>query len=126
MQGLVRFFEEANPGRRATVADIGSAYAYNTRLVGTPESIVDALAEWQEAGIDGVNVVYQTTPGSFVEFIDEVVPLLRKRGLAQAEYAPGTLRERLFPGRPPILNDRHPAARYRGAFPSRNRSAAAE
>jgi FMN-dependent oxidoreductase (nitrilotriacetate monooxygenase family) len=126
VQGLVRFFEEANPGRRATVADIGSAYAYNTRLVGTPESIVDALAEWQEAGMDGINVVYQTTPGSFVELIDEVIPLLRKRGLAQAEYAPGTLRERLFPGRPSTLNDRHPAARYRGAFPSPNHAAAAE
>lgn len=116
MQGLVRFFEEANPGKRATVTDIASAYAYNTRLVGTPESLADALAEWQEAGIDGVNVVYQTTPGSFVDFVEEVVPVLRKRSLAQAEYAPGTFRERLFPGRSPSLNDRHPAVRYRGAF----------
>lgn len=114
VQGLARFFEEANPGRRATVTDIGSAYAYNTRMVGTPETIADALAEWQEAGIDGVNVVYQTTPGSFVEFINEVVPVLRHRGLAQTDYAPGTFRERLFPGRPATLNDRHPAARYRG------------
>lgn len=77
VQGLVKFFEEANPGKRATVADIGSAYAYNTRMIGTPESIADALEKWQEAGIDGVNVVYQTTPGSFVEFIDEVIPCCR-------------------------------------------------
>ncbi|ACB81835.1 hypothetical protein Mpop_3688 [Methylorubrum populi BJ001] len=50
VQGLVHFFEEANPGKRATVADIGNAYAYNTRIVGTPESIADDLARWQEAG----------------------------------------------------------------------------
>jgi long-chain alkane monooxygenase len=126
VQGLVKFFEEANPGKRATVADIGSAYAYNTRLVGTPESIADALAEWQAAGIDGVNVVYQTTPGSFAEFIGEVMPVLQKRGLAQTDYAPGTLRQRLFPGRPATLNDRHPAARYRGAFGGAAAKVAAE
>jgi long-chain alkane monooxygenase len=76
----VKFFEEANPGKRATVADIGSTYTYNARIVGTPETIADALVEWQAAGIDGVNVIYQTTPGSFAEFIDEVTPVLQKRG----------------------------------------------
>jgi hypothetical protein len=41
--------------------------------------------------------------------------VLRERGLAQSEYGPGaTLRERLFGA--PRLNDRHPAAKYRGAF----------
>lgn len=43
--------------------------------------------------------------------------MLRERGLAQSEYAPGTLREKLF-GDGPLLNDRHPAAGYRGAFTS--------
>jgi long-chain alkane monooxygenase len=97
-----------------------------TRIVGTPETIADALAEWQAAGMDGVNVVYQTTPGSFAEFIDEVIPVLQKRGLAQTDYAPGTLRQRLFPGRPATLNDRHPAARYRGAFGKTGSKVAAE
>ena len=83
------------------------------------ESIADDLARWQEAGIDGVNVIYQTTPGSFVDFIEHVVPVLQARGLAQTEYGPGTYRERLFAGRGPRLNDRHPAARYRGAFLNR-------
>ena len=116
VQGLVRVFEEGNPGQRARVRDLGAAYAHNTRMIGTPEQIADNLAVWQAAGMDGINLVYHTTPGSFAEFIDEVIPVLRKRGLAQAEYAPGTYRERLFPGRAALLNDRHPAARYRGAF----------
>jgi FMN-dependent oxidoreductase (nitrilotriacetate monooxygenase family) len=116
VQGLVKFFEEANPGKRATVRDLGLAYAYNTRIVGTPESIADDLARWQAAGIDGVNVIYQTTPHSFVDFIDQVIPVLQARGMAQRQYEPGTLREKLFLGRGPKLTERHPAARYRGAY----------
>ncbi|XBS71538.1 hypothetical protein ABK905_11795 [Acerihabitans sp. KWT182] len=85
--------------------------SYNGRIVGTPEHIAHRLALWQEAGIDGVNVAYQTTPGSFVEFIDYVMPVLAQRGLAQTDYAPGTLRERFFPGREARINDRHPARR---------------
>eukprot|EP01035_Chromulina_nebulosa_P062307 gene62307-85203_t len=47
------------------------------------------------------------------------MPVLRKRGLAQSDYGPGTYRERLFPASGPRLNTRHPAARYRGAFGKR-------
>jgi FMN-dependent oxidoreductase (nitrilotriacetate monooxygenase family) len=124
VQGLVRFFEEGNPGKKARVRDLGSAYAYNTRIVGTPEQIADRLEEWRDAGVDGVNVIYQTTPGSFVDFVENLTPVLQKRGLQQSEYGPGrTLRERLFEGRGPLVNPRHPASRYRGAF-SRGEAAA--
>ena len=116
LQGFVRFYEEAYPGRKATAATLAHAMSYNGRIVGTPEGIADQLERWQAAGIDGVNVAYQTMPGSFVEFIEHVIPVLQARGLAQRDYAPGTLREKLFAGRPAILNDRHPAARWRGAF----------
>ena len=116
LQGFVRLYEEGHPGKKATVADLANAMSYNGRVVGTPEGIADQLEQWQDAGIDGVNVMYQTTPGSFRDFIEHVIPVLQERGLAQREYAPGTLRERLFAGRSARLNDRHPAARYRGAF----------
>ena len=43
-----------------------------------------------------------------------MLPVLRERGLAQREYAEGTLREKLFGA--PLLNDRHPASQYRGAY----------
>lgn len=118
LQGYVRLFEEGHPGKRATVADLAQALSYNGRIVGTPESIADELERWQDAGIGGVNVMYQRTPGSFSDFVEHVIPELQRRGLAQREYAPGTLRERLFPGRPAQLLDRHPAARYRGTFTS--------
>jgi len=116
VQGIIRAFEEGNPGKRATVADLGRAYALSSQVVGTPETIADQLADWQAAGIDGVNLIYHTTPGSFADFIENVTPVLQKRGLAQTDYADGSYRERLFPGRSARLVERHPATRYRGAF----------
>jgi hypothetical protein len=98
------------------VKDLGYALAYNTRIIGTPEQIADRIEEWLDAGIDGINFMYQTVPHTFAEFVDHVIPVLQERGIAQREYAPGTLRERMFPGGGPTLNDRHPARRYHGAF----------
>ncbi len=58
--------------------------------------------------------MYYTTPGSFVEFIDGVTPVLQERGLQQDEYRPGTLREKLTDGTDgPRISERHPAAAYR-------------
>lgn len=116
VQGIVRAFEEGHPGKRATVADLGRAYALSSQIVGTPETIADQLETWQAAGIDGVNFIYHTTPGSFADFIENVTPVLQKRGLAQTDYAEGSFREKLFAGRGPRLPERHPAAAYRGAF----------
>lgn len=116
VQGVIRAFEEGHPGQKATVRDLGQAYAHACRITGTPETIADQLEEWQRAGIDGVNLIYSTTPGSFIEFAQEVIPVLQARGLAQKDYGPGTYRERLFPGSGARLNARHPAATYRNAF----------
>jgi hypothetical protein len=83
-------------------------------VTGTREHIADQLAVWQEAVIDGINVINATFPGSYTEFIAHVMPVLRKRGLAKAAYSPGTLRRKLF-GRD-TLPPTHPAAAYRDAF----------
>ncbi|MCP8894569.1 LLM class flavin-dependent oxidoreductase [Shinella daejeonensis] len=116
VQGHLKALQQGSGGKRSTVRDIGRLHAHSTRVVGTPEQIADKLTAWQEAGVDGINVMYQLMPNSFQDFVEHVTPVLQKRGLVQTEYASGTLREKLFPGRGPVLNDRHPAARYRGAF----------
>lgn len=69
------------------------------------------MQEWQQAGVDGFNLIYSVTPGTFVDFIDAVVPILQKRGLMQKEYTPGPLRQKIFGE--PKLPTRHPAAGYR-------------
>lgn len=105
----------APPGTNPTIADLIRQQQEATRIVGTPEQIADTLELWQDAGVDGLNIRYITTPGTFVDFIDHVIPELRRRGLAQHEYRPGTLREKLF-GANAELPQRHPARRWRGAF----------
>lgn len=105
----------APPGTNPTIADLIRQQQEATRIVGTPEQIADRLEQWQDAGVDGLNIRYITTPGSFADFIDHVVPELQSRGLAQTEYRPGTLRDKLF-GDGPQLPDRHPARHWRGRF----------
>jgi long-chain alkane monooxygenase len=113
-KGFQEWVAKAITDREPVVGDIAHLQARNTRVVGTPEQIADRLEQWQAAGVDGINVINWVIPGSFEEFADRVLPVLRDRGLAQTEYAEGPLRQKLFGA--PLLNERHPAARYRGAF----------
>jgi FMN-dependent oxidoreductase (nitrilotriacetate monooxygenase family) len=118
LEAVRRFADTDTP----TVRDFALFRTRANLLAGTPEQIADALEDWQDAGVDGINLVNHTIPGSYVEFIEGVLPELRRRGLTQGEYTPGTLRQKLF-GQGDRLPERHPAARYRGAF--REHSAAA-
>ena len=109
MQGIVKGLIESAPDKSWTFGEF-ARFVSDLRVVGTPEQIADELQVWRDAGVNGINVMYHTTPGSFEEFIDGVMPVLQDRGLAQREYGPGTLREKLSDGRSgPRLNSRHPA-----------------
>ena len=111
MQGVVRGLIESAPDKSLTFRDLVRSRASGQFLTGTPEQIADRFQAWHEAGVDGFNIVYAVTPGTFADFIEGVVPELRRRGLVQSDYAPGTLREKLF-GQA-RLSARHPAAAYR-------------
>lgn len=74
---------------------------------------MDEPERWQDAGIDSVNIINQIIPGSYADFIQGVLTELRRRGLAQTEYAPGKLHEKVL-GRGPKLEPTHPASRSRG------------
>jgi FMN-dependent oxidoreductase (nitrilotriacetate monooxygenase family) len=116
-QGMIKALVEAAPDQCWRFSDLIKTIA-NTFIVGSMEQIADELARWQtEADIDGINLTYTTTPGSFEDFVDGVVPILQERGLAQREYAPGTLREKLI-GSGPRVNERHPAAEHRRSTPA--------
>ncbi|HEV7955690.1 MAG TPA: LLM class flavin-dependent oxidoreductase [Marisediminicola sp.] len=116
-QSHVEWLRQASPDREPTVRDLAKLTAkVRGRVVGTPEQIADNLAEWQRAGVDGINVINWTIPQSYELFIDEVLPVLRERGLAKSEATPGTLRQKL--GGSDLLPSSHYAAQYRGAFSS--------
>jgi alkanesulfonate monooxygenase SsuD/methylene tetrahydromethanopterin reductase-like flavin-dependent oxidoreductase (luciferase family) len=66
------------------------------QLVGTPESIADELQSWFEnEGADGFNIMPPHLPGGLTDFIELVLPELRRRGLFRTEYEGRTLRENL-------------------------------
>ena len=86
-------------------------------LVGGSQTIADALEEWvDEGGVDGFKLAYAITPASTTDFIDFVVPELRRRGRAQTGYAPGTLREKLLDDAQGRVRDSHPAAEWRDHY----------
>jgi len=86
-------------------------------LVGGPQKVADELERWvDEGGIDGFNLAYAITPGTTTDFIDFVVPELRKRGRAQTSYQPGTFREKLLATPGGRVEKSHPAAQFQGAY----------
>jgi len=71
------------------------------QLVGTPVQIADQMEErFVNYGADGFNIMPPTLPGGLVDFIELVVPELRRRGLFRTEYTGTTLREHLGLKRP--------------------------
>jgi FMN-dependent oxidoreductase (nitrilotriacetate monooxygenase family) len=113
-QSNLAWLAESTPGRTPTLEDVVRLRSRANRVVGTPEQIADALGAWRAAGVDGINVIGAVLPGSYALFIDQVLPVLRQRGLAGAEARAGTLRQKLFGEAE--LNHRHPGRRWRGAF----------
>ncbi|WP_291056501.1 NtaA/DmoA family FMN-dependent monooxygenase [Herbiconiux sp.] len=85
------------------------------RVTGTPESVADQLQHIVEyTDIDGFLIEY-TYGGmaTYRDFIDEVVPLLRERGLLPEVPAGGSMRRRILGHDSDRLPETHPGAVYR-------------
>ncbi len=104
-------FTEADPTRKWTLRDLAKYVGIGGAgpvLVGTPEQIADTFEEWVEAGVDGFNLAYAITPGTFADFIDGVVPVLQRRGLMQKRPSRGHATGKLYgQGRARLRNDHH-------------------
>ncbi|MFC3057971.1 LLM class flavin-dependent oxidoreductase [Paenirhodobacter populi] len=71
------------------------------QVVGTASDIADQIEErFLNGGADGFNVMPPTLPGGLDDFIAQVLPELRRRGLARTEYEAQTLRGNLGLGWP--------------------------
>jgi alkanesulfonate monooxygenase SsuD/methylene tetrahydromethanopterin reductase-like flavin-dependent oxidoreductase (luciferase family) len=71
------------------------------QVVGTPSQIADVMEErFENYGADGFNIMAPIMPGGLADFIELVVPELRRRGLFRHEYEGSTLRENLGLKRP--------------------------
>ena len=84
-------------------------------FIGTPDQIAGAMQAWFEAGAaDGFMMNAAVLPDGFNDFIDQVLPILKDRGLFRTEYEAGTLHGNL--GLPKPAN-RYTAARKATSTP---------
>jgi long-chain alkane monooxygenase len=115
---IANYEESARNGEVFTVRDIAKAGAIGglgPTFVGSGAEIADQLQEWVEyTDVDGFNLAYAITPGTFEDVVEHVIPELRSRGAYPAAYADGTLRQKLH-GRGDRLPEEHRGARYRFA-----------
>ncbi|MGF9567222.1 LLM class flavin-dependent oxidoreductase [Neorhizobium sp. BT27B] len=73
-------------------------------IAGTPEQVADWIATWfNQHAADGFNIMPPWLTGGFDAFVDEVVPILRKRGLFREDYEGNTLRDHYGLPRPQSL-----------------------
>jgi len=81
--------------------------------VGSGATIADRLQEIvAETDVDGFNLAYAVTPGTWEDIIEFVIPELRARGAYPTAYEPGSLRNKLQ-GNGDRLPDEHRGASFR-------------
>ncbi|RDW82652.1 putative dibenzothiophene desulfurization enzyme A [Coleophoma cylindrospora] len=84
--------------------------------VGTPEMVADVFEEWIDGcDVDGFNISYTTSPGSFEDVVYLLRPELVKRGLMWEDYdvPGGTLRENLLGKGKGRLPEEHYGSRFK-------------
>ncbi|EIB7119913.1 LLM class flavin-dependent oxidoreductase [Acinetobacter baumannii] len=116
IQSLLDSYVNADPERVWTIEEIANWNSLGGNgpvLVGSAETVSDALEQWvEDTDVDGFNLAYILAHQTFADVVEFIVPELQKRGVYQTSYAQGTLREKLF-GAGPYLPENHRGAKYR-------------
>ena len=83
-------------------------------LVGSPARSPTSCRSWvDDTDVDGFNLAYAITPGTFEDVVEHLVPELQRRGVYPEGPRPGrTLREKLF-ARGSRLPDYHKGSSFR-------------
>lgn len=84
--------------------------------IGSPQTVADEMERWiREADLDGFNLAYVTTPGTFEDVVELLIPELRKRGLyPEATSEEGlTAREKVYGKGQAKLRDDHIGSTYK-------------
>ncbi|MDC4731630.1 LLM class flavin-dependent oxidoreductase [Acinetobacter baumannii] len=116
IQSLLDSYVNADPERVWTIEEIANWNSLGGNgpvLVGSAETVSDALQQWvEDTDVDGFNLAYILAHQTFADVVEFIVPELQKRGVYQTSYAQGTLREKLF-GAGPYLPENHRGSKYR-------------
>jgi FMN-dependent oxidoreductase (nitrilotriacetate monooxygenase family) len=98
-QGLMKAFSNIVGERQLTLREIAMYWGLSSgmpQILGTPEQVADQIeAIWRETGCFGFNVNPHIMPSSIEDFVNQVVPILQKRGVYPSEYLGTTLRQNL-------------------------------
>ncbi|HEX7741613.1 MAG TPA: NtaA/DmoA family FMN-dependent monooxygenase [Sphingobium sp.] len=96
-QGLMKAFSNIVGEKPLTLRDVAIRWGLAVgmpQIVGSPEQVADQMETiWRETGCHGFNVTPNIMPVSIDDFVNEVVPILQKRGVYPTEYLGTTLRE---------------------------------
>ncbi|MCU1530225.1 MAG: 5,10-methylene tetrahydromethanopterin reductase [Frondihabitans sp.] len=118
IQSVLQNFAEstATDGHEWTVRDIahfGAIGGLGPLFVGSGGEVADHLqALVAETDVDGFNLAYAVSPGTWEDVIEFVIPELRARGVYPDAYEPGSLRQKLH-GRGDRLPEDHRGATFR-------------
>ncbi|MFU0413901.1 LLM class flavin-dependent oxidoreductase, partial [Acinetobacter baumannii] len=114
IQSLLDSYVNADPERVWTIEEIANWNSLGGNgpvLVGSAETVSDALEQWvEDTDVDGFNLAYILAHQTFADVVEFIVPELQKRGVYQTSYTQGTLREKLF-GAGPYLPENHRGAK---------------
>ena len=98
-----------------TVAEHASIGGLGPVTVGTPADVADEMERWiKEGDLDGFNLAYVTTPGTFEDVVELLVPELRRRGVYPEKIEDGlTAREKVHGKGQNRLRDDHAGSAYK-------------
>ena len=82
--------------------------SFRGSFIGSPRTVADEIERWFEGRAADGFILHVTVPSEFTRFTDEVLPILRERGLARSSYQDDTLRGHLGLAVP---ENRHTVAR---------------
>jgi len=98
-QGLMKAFTSVLGDRPFTLREVAIKWGLSVgmpQIVGSPEQVADQLENiWRETGCTGFNMTPNIMPSSVEDFVDQVVPILQKKGVYRTEYTGSTFRENL-------------------------------
>ncbi|MGO2632987.1 MAG: LLM class flavin-dependent oxidoreductase [Galactobacter sp.] len=105
--------EEGNPWTIRQLAEWIGVGGFGPVAVGTGKQVADQLIEWvRDTDVDGFNIAYAITPGTFEDVVEHIVPQLQAAGAYPTSYEEGSLRQKLF-GRGDRLPEHHKGAGFR-------------
>ena len=89
---IIDFVRRDKPTLRQLLGMLAGARGHYT-VAGTPEQVADLITDWfNDHAADGFNIMPPLLPSMLDVFIDEVIPLLQRRGLFRTAYEGETLR----------------------------------